>query len=124
ANLGAGLIDGDTRTKPADHRHIVAGPITFYIAWIIVQRDPNLRFCGRKTEICRQYSNYFAADTFKLNDASNHRRVAGEALLPQRMAQDHVVVSSGYVFAGTEQAAQFRSHAQNRKQLSRYLSAI
>src|SRR5262249_5572997 len=105
SNLGASLIDGDTRTQPADHRHIVAGPVSSDVAWIVVQRNPNLCFRRRKAEIRRKNSNYFPPNTLQLDHTPNHRRITGKALLPQRMAQDHIVVSSRNVLAGTEEPA-------------------
>ena len=54
--------------------------------------------------------------TIQIYGAADDGCVASEPLLPKSMAQDHIVVLAGGVLAGIKGSAEFRSHAQYRKQ--------
>ena len=105
ANFGASLLVGNSRVKPADHGHEIVRPIQNRVSRIVVQRNPDLRFCRREAEVGWHYADNLAADAFQLNRAADDCGVAGEALLPERMTEDDVIILAGNVLTGNKRTA-------------------
>src|SRR5882724_9942510 len=96
------LFESCTWTKPPNNRHIVSSPITGDAAGIVVQGEPDLGFWRREAESRRHDSEDLPDRTFDFNGAAYDGCVAAKALLPDRVAQDYIVVLSGSIFSPIE----------------------
>src|SRR2546421_7694659 len=110
-------------TKAPDHRHEIACPVVEDASRIVIQRDPYLCFCGREPEVSWHNSYHLPAHAFELDRAANHRGVAPEALLPERMAQNHVAVPPGNILASVKHSSPFWLRAEDREQFGGHQSA-
>src|ERR1700730_12821552 len=113
SNLGMRRFESRTRTKPPDHRHIVRRPVAQGATRIVMQRKPDLGLRRWETEFGGHDPEDLPAYAFDFNGAAKYGCVAAKALLPKRVAQDHIVVLSGSVFAPIERPAQLRTCAQD-----------
>jgi hypothetical protein len=66
-NFSARLLDSRARTKPSNHRHVIASPIVRLISRIVVQGNPYLRFGRREAEVRWHYTDDLTAHAFKLD---------------------------------------------------------
>jgi hypothetical protein len=99
-----------------DDRQEIGGPIVDSIAGIRVQRNPNLRFGGRKMEVGGHDAEDLPADTFELDRTADDGGIGSELLLPQSVAEDDEVILAGLVVAGAEDPAEERAGAENLKE--------
>src|SRR5580704_7414902 len=111
ADLRAGLRKGRARAEAADDRHEVARPIIGDAAGIVVDRNPDLRFCGRKAESRGHDADDLAVDTFELDGAAKDGRVAAEAVSPEGVTEDDVAVLTCEILAWEKRAAELRAGA-------------
>ena len=106
ADFRAGLRESRARAETADDRHEVARPIVGDAARIVVERNPDLRFCRREAESWRHDADDLTVDTFELDGAAKNGWVAAEAVSPEGVAEDDVAVLTCEIFAREKSAAE------------------
>src|ERR1700747_2768545 len=99
--------------QASDDGHEITGPMVDGVARIAVEGNPHLRFRRRKAEFRWHHADDLAADAFQFDGAADDGWIAGEALLPESITQDDVIVLACLVITGIEGMTQLGANAQN-----------
>ncbi len=122
-NFRAGLREGRARTETADDRHEVARPIVGDAARIVVERNPDLRFCGREAEARGHDADDLTVDAFEFDGAAKNCWVAAKTVGPEGVAEDDVAILTCEILGREKSAAELCVGAENGKKLGRDIRA-